>query len=721
MKNNYVAYHVHTSDSLLDSCTDYKLYVDKAVELGQKALCITEHGNLFNWIEKKMYMNSKGLKYLHGCEVYLTAQLEPKIRDNYHTILIAKNYKGFQELNLLIDKSTQPDHFYYKPRITFDEFFAISDNIIKISACLVSPLRCYPKSEGADRDVYDRLCKSYDYYEIQPHIKSIDQIKYNQALVEMSKQYDKPLIAGTDTHSIDKYKAECRSILKKAKKIEYADEDEFDLTYKSYDELVEMFRQQGAIGSDLYMEAINNTNVMADSVEDFELDTTFKYPVLYDNEEQVLKKRINDMYKDKVKRGIIKPDTQYAINVKEEMRVFKKIGMVGFMLFMSELVSWCWDNNIPIGYCRGSVGGSTIAYLTDIIDVNPIVWHTVFSRFANEDRKEIGDIDIDISPTQRHLVYEHIIDTFGENNTAYVLAIGTISDKGTIDEIGRALDIPLDTVATIKKKYEGSPELAREEYPELFYYFDGLVNTPISQSMHPAGIIVSPVTLPDNYGTFWNDGKRILNINMEEIHEVSLVKYDLLGLKNIEIIKDACELANIEYPKSHIINWNDDDVWSHMTDSSVGIFQFESPYAFDCLKKFGCHKVNDLSLVNASIRPSGESYRDRLLAHEKEHNPSPIIDELLKDNEGYLVFQEDTIKFLTNICGLSGSDADNVRRAIGRKQTDRLQAALPQILEGYCNKSDKPREEAEKEAKQFLQIIEDSSNYQFGLVISPIM
>lgn len=761
MENNYVCYHLHDETSLLDSCTNHKLYTDRAVELGQKAIGFSDHGNIYNWIEKKMYANSKGLKYLHECEVYLTEKLyhyqeipddwykshlgcDPeetqkkldelleegkyKIRDNYHTILIAKNYEGFKELNLLIDKSTQPDHFYYKPRITFDEFFAISDNIIKISACLASPLSKYPSSENASREIYDKLLKTYDYYEIQPHVKSLDQIKYNQLLWEASKQYHKPLIAGTDTHSLNAYKAECRSILQKAKKIAYANEDSFDLTYKSYDELVEMFRQQGSLPMDVVLEAIDNTNKVADMVEDFELDTKFKYPILYDNEEAVFKKRINDMYQDKIKRGIIKPDPRYKQMVQEEMKVFKKIGMVGFMLFMSELVCWCWDNGIPIGFCRGSVGGSMIAYLTDIIDVNPLVWNTRFSRFANESRKEIGDIDLDIAPSQRHLVYEHIIDEYGADKTAYVLAIGTISDKGTIDEIGRALadkwvedhpmakDNPysLDNIARIKKEYELNPKDTREKHPDIFYYFDGLVNTAISQSMHPAGIIVSPITLPDNYGTFWNDGKRILNINMEEIHEVSLVKYDLLGLKNIEIIKDTCELAHIPYPKSHTVNWNDQNVWEHITDSPVGIFQFESKFAFDSLKKFHCHQVNDLSLINASIRPSGESYRDRLLAHEPNKNPSELIDELLAGNHGYLVFQEDVIAFLQNICGLSGSEADNVRRAIGRKQMDRLQAALPQILEGYCNKSPKPREEAEQEAKTFLQIIEDSSNYMFG-------
>lgn len=137
-------------------------------------------------------------------------------------------------------------------------------------------------------------------------------------------------------------------------------------------------------------------------------------------------------------------------------------------------------------------------------------------------------------------------------------------------------------------------------------------------------------------------------------------------------------------------------------------------YAFKMLQSFQPHKINDMSLVNAALRPSGASYRDRLLAHEINHNPSEIIDDLLKDNFGFLVFQEDTIAFLQKICGLTGSEADNIRRAIGRKQKDRLEKAMPSILEGYCSKSDKPRAVAEEEAKAFLQIIEDSSNYQFG-------
>lgn len=710
MTKNYTVYHLHTEQSLSDSCTNYKLYVDKAVELGQTAIAFTEHGNIYNWVEKKMYCDEKGIKYIHGVEIYLTEQLEPKKRDNYHTILIAKNYEGFKELNILIDKSTQDDHFYYKPRITFDEFLNISDNIIKISACLASPLSKY---ENKENKTYENLCKKYDYYELQYH-NTEEQIVYNKHLLYLSKKYDKPLIAGTDTHSINKYKAECRSILQKSKKIEYSNEDDCDLIYKSYSELVGVFKKQNALDEDVFLEAIENTNKMALKVEAFDLDKTFKYPKLYDDDESVLRNLIKERYEYKVKNNIIEDNEIYLKNIEEEMKVFKKVGMVGFMLFMSEIMIWCKNNNIPFSPCRGSVGGSTVAYIIDIIDLNPIVWNTVFSRFCNEDRVEIGDIDVDISPDQRELVYEYIISRFDKEYTSYILSSGTLAEKGAIDSIARALQIPLDETSKIKELYEEDEDKARKKYKDVFYYFDGILNTVVSQSMHPAGIIASPVNLVENYGTFWNKGKRILCINMEEVHEVSLVKYDILGLKNIQIIRNCCELAGIKYPESHELNWGDSDVWEDILCSSVGVFQFESSFAFTCLKKFRPEKLNDLSLVTASIRPSGASYRDRLLNREMNKNPSKEIDELLKDNNYYLIFQEDTIKFLQNICGLSGSEADNIRRAIGRKQKDRLERALPSILEGYCNVSSQPREKAEEEVKEFLQILEDSADYQFG-------
>ena len=728
MDNNYVAYHLHTEQSLLDSCTNYKDYVDKAKELGQKAIAFTEHGNVFCWVEKKMYCDANDIKYIHGVECYLTENLEPKVRDNYHTILLAKNYEGVKEINRLCYIASQPDHFYYKPRLSFDEFLNISDNVIKISACLASPLNALRKEHShLTTSSFHKLLLHYDYLEIQPHDFQ-EQREYNNFLIKASEKFNIPLIAGTDTHSLNQYKAECRTMLQWSKKIEFGDEDSFDLTYESYDELCKAFKEQGT-HEEIYLKAIENTNIMADSVADFELDTTFKYPVLYgEQDEVVLLERLREKYKEKIAKGIIDPSRadEYGDRVKEELKVFHKLGMGGFMLFMSEMMSWCWENGIPSGACRGSVGGSLVAYLSDITDVDPMVWGTMFSRFCNEHRVEIGDIDVDISPDQRDRVYQYIIDRFGIENTAYILASGTLQSKGAIDDICRALRFKeekegvgvVHTLALadqIKAGFKTNEQEARDKYPEVFYYYDGMLGCVVSQSQHPAGMVASPINLIDNYGGFINaDGQVVLPINMEEIHEINLVKFDILGLQNVQIIRDTCRLANIPYPKSHEINWNDENVWNDMITSSIGLFQFESDYAFKCLQEFKPSILNHMSIVNAGIRPSGESYRDRLFNHEINHNPSEQIDELLKDNNGFLVFQEDVIKFLQDICGLSGSDADNVRRAIGRKQMDRLQKALPEILEGYCAKSDKPREIAEQEAKEFLQIIEDSSNYMFG-------
>lgn len=708
---NYTITHCHSSLSLLDSCTDYKDYIDKCVELGQNAIAVTEHGNIYNWVAKKLYCKEKGIKYLHGCEVYLTENPNEKVRDNYHTILIAKNYEGVKELNALVSASWDDKHFYYKPRITFDEFLSSSDNIISTSACLASPLSKLPLNNS----YYDKLCKKYTYFELQPH-DCDEQREFNKRLVELSLKYNKPLIVGTDTHSLNKYKAECRGILQKSKGIEFTNEDSFDLTYKTYDELVEMFKKQGAVEESVFLEAIENTNKLADTVEDFELDTSIKYPKLYDNEIEIFEKRVWDMFNTKILQGVIpgSQKRQFEEQLEEEIRVFKKLNMCSFMLFMSEMAEWCRKNNIPYGFGRGSVAGSCVAYVTGIIDVNPVKWNTIFSRFCNEYRTEIGDIDMDYAPSDRDKVYNYIINRFGKEYTGYILSVGTLQEKGAIDMIGKALKYPIPDVEKIKNEYAKNPDEAKSKYNDLFYYFDGIVGCPISQSLHPAGIIAAPMQLNKEYGFCTREDKPVLQIDMDCCHELGLAKYDILGLINIQIVSDCCKLAGINYPKAHEINWDDEKVWNDMRKSSVGIFQFEGDYAFNMLKKFNTSSIFDMSIVNAAVRPSGASYRDNLIARIPNKNPSVLIDKLLENNLGYLLYQEDIIAFLQQICGMSGGEADNLRRAIARKQMDRMEAALPKVIDGYCSKSDKPRNVAEEEVKQFIQVIEDASSYMFG-------
>lgn len=662
---------------------------------------------------------------------------------------MARNMDGVRELNALVSKSCDKDHFYYTNRITFDEFLAISNNIISTSACLASPLNKLEETHPR----YMELASKYDFFEVQAH-NHPEQIEFNKRLLALSKRLKKPLIAGTDTHSSSKYKAECRAVLLSAKHKSYGDEDAFDLTYKTYDELVEMFRLQGALPEEEYLQAIANTNCLYDMTEDIELDTSIKYPILYGTREADSKKfseTVERMFQEKLDSGIIPQEQAAAFRkaIDEELRVFQKLKMDGFMLSMSELICWCKEQGMAIGTARGSVGGSRVAYVTDIIDLNPETWHTVFSRFCNEDRVEIGDIDIDCVESDRPAIFRHITSRFGDDKTARVASFGTMQSKGVIDDVGRHLSIKwakehpdaakrkgtheldggqgfymddsdvnpwsLPNIARIKNEFDSDPEKAKKKYPEIFYYYDGLIDTKISQSVHPAGMVISPITLIDNFGVFDKDNENCLMLDMENIHDFTgLAKYDFLILKTVQVIRDTCRYLNQPYPKTHEINWFDEDVWADMIKNPSGIFQFESAFAFESLKKFKPKSIFDMSLVTAAIRPSGASYRDDLLARKTHTNPSELIDELLQDNLGYLIYQEDTIAFLQQICGLSGSESDNIRRAIGRKQKDRLDKAMPLILSGYCSKSSQPRDKAEAEAKEFLQVIEDSASYQFG-------
>lgn len=312
-----------------------------------------------------------------------------------------------------------------------------------------------------------------------------------------------------------------------------------------------------------------------------------------------------------------------------------------------------------------------------------------------------------------------------------------MQEKGTIKGIGNALakyweeektgvpfklsdkfspDNPysLSNIDKIISEFFADEQSARKNHPDIFQYYDGLLDTKISQSVHPAGIVISPITLDDAYGVFDKDGDLCLMIDMDELHEVGAAKFDFLILSNIGIISETCRLAGIPYPHMHEINFDDQKVWADMLRSPVGIFQMESPFAFSMLKKFVPHSIFDMNLITAAVRPSGASYRDKLMNKIPNKNPTKEIDKLLKNNLGYLIFQEDIIAFLQQICGLSGSEADNIRRAIGRKDAERLERAMPKILEGYCKNSDKPREEAEKDAKTFLKVIEDASEYSFG-------
>lgn len=661
MNKNYVVYHLHDDTSncngYADSCTKFEEYIYLAKQNNMKAIAFSNHGGIYDWVKKKLACDKANIKYIHGVELYLCINLENNTR-GYHIGLYAKNLEGVFELNSLMSKATSKGrkkdnsdrHMYYNPRISFDELFSTSDNIIVTTACLASALwqlgnkSVIEKENGMEiynyniqkrHELLEWLSKNKHrcFLEIQYH-NCEHQKEYNLMLKKWSDTYGIPLIAGTDTHSSTKYKAECRKILQISKDSFYGEEDDFDLTWKTYDELIECFKIQNSLDMDVILEAIENTNKFADMVDEFDLDRTFKYPTLYgENADDLWKQFIVKCLENKVKIGAIDSDRleEYQAIIKEEYQAMSKQGMQSFMLFMGELIEWCMSQDIYVSPCRGSIGGSLIAYVTNITDVDPLKWHTVFSRFCNADRISLADIDVDFSPKDRHKVYEYIINRFGNDKVSYILTLGTIKDRGSIDVLAKGLNYKdLKLVAKIKDSFDGifkeyskiimeevnleelegaeskSPDFVdhnlyiktirnekarktidklkqswdelRNENKDLFYYFDGIKGTIISKGIHPAGMIGSPVTLHDNLGVFYKDGSEdnpVSFCSMKAVDFLNFVKFDVLGLKTIGIIQDTYRLIGEKWRFAHEINWEDENVWSDMITLNAGIFQFE--------------------------------------------------------------------------------------------------------------------------------------------------
>ena len=724
--NNYTIHHIHSDYSnmyMVDSTTKVEDYVKRAKELGMTAIAFSEHGGIQGWISKKKIVESYNLKYIHGTEMYLTMSLNEKIKDNFHVGIYAKNYDGVLELNKLVSNSYNKEdgHFYYRNRITYDELLATSDNIIITTACLANFLNRWERDNNwyQQQDFLRFAQKNKDrvYLEIQPHDND-EQREYNKLLVDLSHEYDLNLIAGTDTHSLNKYEAECRTILQKAKGIEFSNEDSFDLTMKSYNELYEAFKQQGVLDDQQIIKALEMTNILSSSVSEFELDYSFKYPQIYDDPNGEFKQRVIKSFNEKIKNGILDKDlrSEYVDRIKEEFDAYRILNASAYMLFVADIYKWCDENDIGVG-TRGSVTGSFLAFLVGITEIDSVKFGTVFSRFVNSDRISLPDVDMDVPPKDREKIYNYIREQMGTDNTSKIIAFGTTKDKGTIDEIVRALGLSLNLGKDIKDSFETDEDVTREKYPEVMYYFNGIRDVIVSKSEHPAGIVASPITLSDNLGVMRTTNNEIISsCDMQDIDALNYVKIDVLGLKNMAILNDTYKLANIDPLMSYDMDFSDTDVWDDIKRSSIAIFQMESSYAHESLKRINAKSLDDMTVVNAAIRPSGASYRDKLFAGEINKNPSAEIDEILKESYGFLVYQEQTIKFLQIACGFSGSESDTIRRFVSKKKIKELNEAIPSVIDGYCSNAgkDKSRETAEEEARQFIQTIQDSGTYQFN-------
>lgn len=732
---NYTILHLHTDLSTattnIDSVTKSEDYIKRASELGMKAIAFTEHGNILNWAKKKEICEKYGLKYIHGIEAYLTETLDEKIRDNYHCCLYAKNYDGVKELNKLISKSfnRKDNHFYYTPRITLDELEQTSDNIIITSACLGG---IFGK---ADKYIQDRYLKFFIknknrcYLEIQHHLDE-KQVKLNQKLFKLAKENDLNLTVGTDTHALNEIHAKGRKILQQAKKINFSDEDKWDITFKTYDELIDMYQRQNAIPMNEVLKALENTNKIANSIETFDINREYKYPKLWDNPEELLKEKINKGIKEKGLNKLDNFKTEYLPRIKEELKTYKHNRAIDFLLLDEDIKSYARQNNRLPGYSRGSVSGSLVAYIIGLTDMDSIKHKLNFQRFMNVERVSLADIDTDWDKDDRKFIKEYIYNKEGLY-CADIITFNTVALKGSIRDVGRALEIPLSEINEICDNIENKEEEYRALYPQLFEYVDIINGTIVSVGTHPCGLVCSPEPLDENMGlmSLSTCDYPVTMLNMKEIDSQNYVKLDLLALDNITLINKTCELLSIKRLNPNNVP-DDEKVWKSIRDNTLGIFQWEGTgenYIKDLfsdetianVKKYNPNfKYIDLfSVGNGAIRPAGASYREQLSKGIFKDNGHKALNEFLSPTLGYLVYQEQIIEFLNKFCGFSMGEADIVRRGFAKKTG--TEQYIPKIKEGFTktmkDEYGLSEEESDKIIVDFLKVIYDASSYLFSL------
>ena len=740
--SNYTIYHLHSDLSNavtnIDSVTKFQEYVDAAKNCGMKALGFSEHGSVMEWWHKKQAIEAAGMKYLHGVECYLTSTLAEKVRDNYHCVLIAKNYEGFKELNRMISRSfdRSDNHFYYVPRISFEELFAASDNIIVTSACVGG---VFGKGNNADKNAVLEFFKSNKdrcFLEIGHHIDD-KQKRYNIELAAIAKANGIRLIAGTDTHVLNEEHERGRSILQKAKDIIFEGEEGWDLRFYDYGGLISAYQKQNNLDNTVYLEAIENTNLLADMVEEFKIDCGIKYPHIYDNPEETFRKKIDEARQKHPYLKVRYADAELDRRIEEELEVYKKVNSIDFMLLETYMREWEQTQGIKCGYGRGSVSGSMIAYILGITNMDSMKFNLNFFRFMNPARQSNADIDTDYTGEDRDKVKTFLLrDKMNLSNihTAEIITFNTIAVKGAVRDVGRAMGISLDEVSAICEEIHDDeiPDDVRKKHAQLFEYVDIIKGTIVSVGTHPSGVLVSDLPIEELVGlcSVASSDYPVSMLNMKELDDQFYVKLDILGLDNIGCINKACEYLGIDRLDPDNTDLEDMDVWRSIRDDTTLIFQWESDGAQQYIKKFlseptiekakkqipNFDMVNWVSFGNGLIRPSCASFRDDVANGVFYDNGFKELNEFLAPEAGRVAMQETIMKFLVKFCGYSDAESDNVRRAIAKKKG--TESLLPEIEQRFVEYSsthyDITEEKCREVIKPFIQIILDASSYSFS-------
>ncbi len=743
---SFVHLHVHTEYSLLDGLSKIKNLVSTVKEMGMNSIAITDHGVMYGAVEFYKTCTKAGIKPIIGCETYLApnGHLDKSTsnRRNQHLILLAKNQQGYQNLMRLVS-TAHIEGYYYKPRIDWELLTKYHEGIICSSACIegeISQLILDDKYDQAKKRAQDfQQLFGNDYYlEIQRHPGLEGQETANEGIVKISREIGVPLIATNDAHYIKKEDAFAQDVLvmintqttiNDTKRMSMLDIPDFYI--KSPEEMQQQFID--------YPDALENTQKIADKC-DLEIELgkwyfpKFKLPkdktaeqTLHDAVYQAAKEHYGDNLNQEI-----------TDRIEYEMDVICSKGYAAYFLIMRDFIQWTEENDTPTN-TRGSAAGCLVAFVLGITPVDPLIYQLPFERFLNKDRPSPPDIDLDIADDKRQGMLYHIIDQYGKDAVAQICTFGRMMAKGAVRDTARVLGYEYSTGDKISKLIpEGSQgfpmsiDKALSITPELksLYNSDPDAKKIIDSakqiegcarhiSVHACAIVISPTTINDFSPTQLETGgdKTITQYEMHACEDVGLIKFDILGIRNLSFLGQA--VVNVRKSKKIEINLRkiplDDQKTFDMLSrgSTMGTFQLSGEGMTKWLKELKPNRIEDLMAMVALYRPGPMGIIPEYIARKNDSSKidyfDPKMEKFLKSSYGLLVYQDDCLYTAIELAGYNWTEVDKFRKAIGKKIPEEMAAQKEKFING-CVKNGYTK----KKAEEIFKLIEPFTSYGFN-------
>lgn len=746
--------HCHTQFSLLDGAANIDDLMVKAKKDDMKAVAITDHGNMFGAF--KFYSSAKAHDIIPiiGCEFYLVEDRHKQKFDRinkdkrYHQLLLAKDAQGYRNLSKLCSLGFMEGMYNKFPRIDMELLRKYKEGLIATTCCPAAlvPRTFFDKGPEEAEKVFKEFHELFgdDYYiELQRHhMKGIDQESLNQFLIGLSKKYNVKLIATNDSHYVDQKDFDAHDILLcintndfkstpkgdgKGKRFGF-ENDQF--YFKTKSEMAEMFAD--------VPEALENTLEIVSKINPPELKRdillpNYTLPEGFENEDEYLK----HLAIEGAKKRYSELSSHISERIDFELNVIKDMGYAGYFLIVQDFIAAAKATNVAVGPGRGSAAGSAVAYCTGITNIDPIRYNLLFERFLNPERVTMPDIDIDFDDDGRQKVIEYVVDKYGKNQVAQIITYGTMAAKSSIRDVGRVLELPLDVTdklakmvpeapgITLKKAFEENPDLAKikkdtkDLRAQVLEYATILEGSVRHRGIHAAGVIIAPDDITEYIPVCTSSDSDLLvtQFDGKVVESAGMLKMDFLGLKTLTIINDA--VKNIEARHGNKIDIDNvplDDSKTfelYQRGDTVGTFQFESEGMRQYLKELKPTNIEDLIAMNALYRPGPMSYIpdfiDRKHGRQKVEYPHEMLEELLQNTYGIMVYQEQIMQTAQIIGGFSLGKADILRRAMGKKKMEIMQKMKGEFIAGAAKKGVE-----EKKAVEIFQIMEKFANYGFN-------